>query len=81
MNDEPPPITPCCFCGKQDYNYPDATYLAVGTRSEITKTWWCHIACFENALPKLPEPWKVYDERADAGDAPRLMLMKRNDAS
>ena len=66
MDDQPHPITPCCFCGKTDYSNADPTYLTVGTRSEVTKTWWCHIACFEERLPDMPEPWNVYDRDADA---------------
>jgi hypothetical protein len=68
-NERPHPITPCCFCGLFDYDYPDPTYLTVGTRSEVTKTWWCHIACFEERLPSLPEPWNVYDRDADAASS------------
>ena len=64
---EPKPITPCCFCGKLDYDYPDPTYLTLGTRSEITKTWWCHVACFEQRAGNLPEPWNIYDRDADVG--------------
>jgi hypothetical protein len=43
------------------------TYLMVGTRSEITKTWWCHMACFEARLPNMPEPWSVYQRDSDVG--------------
>jgi hypothetical protein len=67
MSDEPHPITPCCFCGKLDYSGADPTYMTVGTRSEVTKTWWCHIACFEERLPNLPSPWNVYSYEEENG--------------
>jgi hypothetical protein len=67
MSAEPHPITPCCFCGELDYSGADPTYMTVGTRSEVTKTWWCHLACFEARLPDLPPPWNVYDYEEDTG--------------
>lgn len=61
------PITPCCFCGKVDFSGIDPTYITIGTRSEVTKTWWCHLACFEAKLPAMPEPWNSYSYKDDAG--------------
>ena len=67
MSEEAKPLTPCCFCGKSEYAGRDPTYLTFGTRSEVTKTWWCHAACFEARLPDMPEPWSIYDYEADTG--------------
>jgi hypothetical protein len=67
MDDTIKPITPCCFCGRLDWSHDDPTYLTVGTRTEVTKTWWCHIRCFEAALPTMPPPWSVYDYEEDTG--------------
>ncbi|KQS49661.1 hypothetical protein ASG20_11875 [Sphingomonas sp. Leaf198] len=61
------PMTPCCFCGNFDYSGVDPTYLTIGTRSEVTKTWWCHLTCFEAKLPAMPEPWNIYSYEEDAG--------------
>lgn len=58
--------TSCCFCGKEIWaSDDDPTNLAVGTRSEVTKTWWCHLDCFNSRLPNMPEPWSVYDIEKD----------------
>ena len=67
MMTETRPISPCCFCGSIEYASPDPTYMTIGTRSEVTKTWWCHAACFEAKLPAMPPPWNVYDYEADTG--------------
>jgi hypothetical protein len=59
---------PAAFCGKLDYSDVDPTSMMVGTRSEVTKTWWCHLACFETRLPDLPPPSSVYNiEEDDSG--------------
>ena len=67
MSEEPLSIPPCCFCGSPDYSGVDPTYMQVGTRSEVTKSWWYHITCFERRLPELPAPWNVYDYEQDTG--------------
>lgn len=58
--------TSCCFCGGEiagsDH---DPTYLMVGTKSEVTKTWWCHLDCFNARLPDMPTPWSIYDIERD----------------
>jgi hypothetical protein len=67
MTNQPHAITPCCFCSKLDYSGPDPTFMTVVTRSEVAKTWWCHVVCFEARLPDLPAPWNVYDYEEDTG--------------
>ena len=69
MSDAPPPISPCCFCGKADYGPPDPTYMTLATRSEITKAWWCHVSCFEQNLPNIAKPWNVFSYEDDT-DSP-----------
>lgn len=60
--DDVKPISPCCFCGLEIASSDnDPTYLQMGTRSEVTKAWWCHFACFTKHLPDMPEPWTIYD--------------------
>jgi len=45
----------------------DPTSLTVGPRTEVTRTWWCHLACFEAALPDMAEPWSSYTYEDEAG--------------
>ena len=69
MKDDNLGQTTCCFCGQDiPASHDDPTYLTVGTRSEVTKTWWCHLACFNARLPNLPQPWNCYDINADRAD-------------
>ncbi len=67
MSDGRPAIPACCFCGRSDYSGPDPSYLTLGTRSEVTKSWWCHVSCFESRLPDMPQPWNLYDYEAETG--------------
>ena len=65
MTDAVLPIAPCCFCGRSDYAPPDPTFLMIGTRDEVTRTWWCHVACFDARVADLPAPWSSYDRAAE----------------
>jgi len=61
MTGASPQIAPCCFRGQEiGGSETDPTYLTVGARSEVTSTWWRHLACFEARLPDMPKPWNVY---------------------